>query len=106
MTHQVKDHGTITLEGDPMHVARGLCTQGVAQIALTLQELHGPIAVLEFYTAMLTHLALDVQHMSTTDTARHILSAALAQVDRLEAARAAAGQADPPPPCFVPGQVH
>lgn len=106
MKHQVKDHGTVFLEGNPMQVARGLCTQGVAQIALTLKELHGPIAVLEFYTALLTLLALDVQHISNTETARHILSAVLGQIDQREAARAAAGLADLPPPCFVPGKVH
>ena len=99
MTVHLKDHGTITLQGDAYDVAIGLCDQAVLGVAMHLDELHGPVEVLRFYAALFIYLGFHVQKFADADTARTMLQAALREVDAVEAGGG-------PPACFEPKPTH
>lgn len=72
----------VTLEGPPVEIARPLCVKTISPLALHLVEKLGPIAVLEFYAALITHLALDANIALGTAEIEQIVQSAMKQVHR------------------------
>lgn len=73
--------GTV-LHGEPMEMAVQLCQKVVHPLLMALVADRGPESVIEFYAALLTHLALDVNGTLGTHCAKKMLSEAGRVIDR------------------------
>jgi hypothetical protein len=68
--------GTV-LQGDGREMAVQLCQKVIQPLLMAMVERDGPHAVVQFYAALVAHLALDIQETLGTVHAEHIMERSL-----------------------------
>lgn len=74
---QVTPPGGTVLQGDGREMAMQLCQKVIHPLLMAMVERDGPHAVVQFYAALVAHLALDIQGTLGTVHAEHIMERAL-----------------------------
>jgi hypothetical protein len=74
---QVTPTSRTVLQGDGREMAVQLCQKVIDPLLMAMVERDGPHAVVQFYAALVAHLAMDMQEALGTVHAEHVMHAAL-----------------------------
>lgn len=84
--------GTV-LQGDGREMAVQLCQKVIHPLLMAMVERDGPHAVVQFYAALATHLALDIQETLGTGHAEHIMECVMKAMRNKPAVRSVVDRA-------------